>query len=250
MRALAAIPTLIAVLIGPLVGSPAPRTAEPPRDLADYVLFAFDDFTTKGLDIEGGAIGVNDGRLTANGAIDGPMAALVANEVKLDQATQCHQLFANTVLATGPTCGPAMSFATPIIADPVAACDYPAVFPACNSAKPITLNPGDSLTLAPGVYGDLDLMNSGSSSASLTLSGGTYVFCSINGSRHSDIEAANPADVYVTGNIDFGPQSFTRPEQGSGVHSSEFRIFQAGGDVHAPHNSTLDLFLSSPNVQP
>src|SRR5512147_2380589 len=127
MRALAAIPTLLALLMGPL----AAHAAEPPRDLADYVLFAFDDFETKGLDIEGGAIGVNDGRLTANGAIEGPMAALVADEVKLDQATQCQQLFANTVLQTGPTCGPAMSFANPIIADPVDACDYPAAFPAC-----------------------------------------------------------------------------------------------------------------------
>ena len=244
MRTFAVVPLFVAVLVCPFMAS----AQEPPRDLADYVLFALDDLTTKGFDVEGGsAIGVNDGRLTANGAIQGA-ATLVADEVKLDQATTCQELFANVVLGTGPGCQPATSFVNPILADPIDECGYPDVFPACAPGNPVTVGPGETRTLAPGVYGALDMQNSGSSSSTLLLSAGSYVFCSISGARHGQIVATEPVDVFVAGNIDFGPQSFMRPEQGSGVEPSELRVFPSGLEVDVPHNATLDMFLCAPNA--
>jgi cysteine-rich repeat protein len=236
-----------------VIGAPSAK-AQPSSNLDDYVLFAEQSIRTKGLRVADGDIGVNQsgGRLDAPKfpAIAAPNSTVASDIVRIDESSQCMELFANTVIRTGPSCGPAMPFVTPIIADLQAACGFPDPFPACNPANPVVVKPGETRVLAPGVYGNV-FVKSGSFSGvvipgTLELTGGVYVFCNLRAGRNSRILFDSASVVNVVGIVNIGNNTFTGPAPGSGITADDIRFFVNGGSVHFSRISDVVMRLCAP----
>jgi hypothetical protein len=156
------------------------------RDIESYVLFAKSDLYFKGARpvvaatrgfIRGGDIGVNDAgqeaRICENYLMhmdDGTQ--VVGDTVHATNNCDLYDIYANTLMGSPPVVprnsGPTAFSPLPII-------DTLPNFPSftCNQANDITLAPSASLTLAPGVYGNLRANDD----STLTLQSGTYTFC-------------------------------------------------------------------------
>ena len=192
------------------------------RDIESYALFAKSDLYFKGARpivaatrgyIRGGDIGLNDVGAT------GDHARLCENYyTHMDDGTQAngdsmlssnncdfYDVYANSFSGSPPlvprNSGPT-SFTGPIIAS------LPS-FPSfsCNPANDVTVAPSDSLTLPPGVYGNLRLNDD----ATLTLQAGTYTFCDFSAGLtthvfNTDSTIVQDAGDWVTNNgIYWGP---------------------------------------------
>jgi hypothetical protein len=226
----------------------APAGAQPSQDIRSYVLLADTEFRTKGLTIEGGNLGVNDGSFFAGGAVDAPNSQIVANEVTLDPASLCAELFANNPAGV-PGCGPATGFSSPIFPDLATACGFPASFPACDPSMPLTLSGGTTVVLPPGVYGDVEVLGGGGNPPStLVLTGGNYVFCSMSFGREGKLLFQAPSTVNVVGDVELGNLTFTGPADGSGLGAEDLKIFVAGTEVHFSRQSEVRAFLCAPDA--
>ena len=207
IRALAAVAGAVALLS---IASPASAaTPDEPvhRDIDDYVLFATEKINIKGQDadatrgyIHGGDVGVNnpgeyagDPRLQicSNGKVFMDAGTqLVGDTMRLTNDCNVYDVYANTVAGSGTSSlhsGPT-AFSAPIIAN----LPQPPAF-ACNANAPIRVEPGDSLDLVPGTYGDLWVEDGGT----LTLHAGTYTFCDWNQGKDVTVHATNDTVVQI-----------------------------------------------------
>ncbi len=217
---------------------------QPPTTLGSYVLFALESLHTKGLTVEGGAIGVNDGDLQGlTGPIVAPASEIAAATVIIDPASRCRQLFSDQVGRTGPGCAPATAFASPLIASPGAACGYPATFPACDASRPVSIGAGATRVLGPGSYGALDITG-GSSPGALALAPGTYVFCSVRTGRGVVIGASGAVDVFVGGAVGLGPDTITGPA----APGAALRLFVSGSSMQFSRAAEVNALLCAPNA--
>jgi len=218
--------------------------AQPPATLGSYVLFALESLHTKGLTVEGGAIGVNDGDLQGlMGPIVAPASEIAAETVTIDVASKCRQLFGNRFVRTGPGCAPPTTFTSPLIAAPAAACGYPTPFPPCDANRPVSVGAGTTRVLPPGTYGSL-YVSGGSSPGSVVLSSGTYVFCSVRTGRGVGVAASGAADVFVTGDVNIGPDTATAPTGGSG----SLRIVTNGASIQFARAADVTALVCAPNA--
>src|SRR6185436_17604250 len=103
----------------------------------------------------------------------------------------CSALYSNTGGGSAPGCAPGGGVPEPIIADVPAACGFPGSFPACNPAAGVVVRAGRTV-LPPGVYGDVVVKSPGAL-ASLELTGGSYVFCSLRIGRHAEVRVRRPS---------------------------------------------------------
>jgi hypothetical protein len=221
------------------------------RDLRSYVLLAETSLRANGLTVASGDVGVNRvlGLLFAGKPLAAGSSVLVAPVVRIDGASSCQALFANTVLATGAACGPATAFTAPIVASGSAACGFPATFPACDSTRPKTVGAGGTLTLGPGTYGAVVIEGGGGGSGRLVLTGGSYTFCSLRAARGATIAFQGPSTVAVNGNVTLGNGTTAGPAPGSGLGAGDVVLHAAGTTVHFARNSRVQARLCAPNAR-
>ena len=233
-----------------LLGTAA--AAGPSHDLSTYVLFGDHGIRARGFRIDHGDVGVNQGSLTAHDAVDGPDSALAGDVVSVGGRSRCGQLFFTTAVAhSAPSCGPGTSYVGPLVADLPAACGVPDEFPDCSEGSAVDVAAGDERTLAPGVYGDVDVGGAASRHGRLVLTGGRYVFCSLRTRRGAVLEADSAAQVFVAGDVRIGPRSSLGPAEDLEIltQGSRFaisrnaevgaRVCALDGTLHVTDGATL-----------
>src|SRR5437867_7119315 len=153
---------LLAFLLALPAASPTTAAAQS-RDLETYVLFALKELRTKGLTLSSGDVGVNQagGILSASShhVVDAPQSQVVAEMMRMSSRSQCARQFANVYRET---CGPATQLSPlPLMPDPIQACGFPTVFPACSTdpAQEKMVADGQRLVLLPGTYEDVRVLN-------------------------------------------------------------------------------------------
>src|SRR5262245_22661590 len=171
-----------------------PRSAAPAvhHGLDRYALFASEVLRLRGLRALGGDLGVNAGTLAASRGLDAASSQVVAATVRTHDDVRCLALRTNAAVSTGPACPLAGSVGGAIISDLPAACGYPTSFPACDPAGRVVVAPGTTRVLAPGVYGEVVVAGAETDAGTLTLAGGTYVFCGLRVGRNGRITADAP----------------------------------------------------------
>src|SRR5262245_54866626 len=130
------------------VVSPLGATMGPSRNLDSYVLFAGSRIRARRLRITSGDVGVNRGSLRIHDAITAPNSTVAADVVQVGERSQCAQIFFGTEVDGAPGCGPGRPYTSPLIADPGAACEFPAAFrDECAGAPAIDVAPREERTL-------------------------------------------------------------------------------------------------------
>jgi hypothetical protein len=244
-RVSTAIP-LVTFLLGTAVA------AGPSHDLSTYVLFGDHGIRARGFRIDHGDVGVNQGSITAHDAVDGPDSALAGDVVSVGGRSRCAELFFTTAVAhSAPSCGRGTSYVGPLVADLPAACGVPDEFPDCSDGPAVDVAAGDERTLAPGVYGDVDVGGAASRHGRLVLTGGRYVFCSLRTRRGAVLEADSAAQVFVAGDVRLGPRSSLGPAEDLEIltRGSRFaisrnaevgaRVCALDGTLHVTDGATL-----------
>jgi hypothetical protein len=221
-------------LFAALLGSALATTvaAQPSADLHDYVLFAGTSIKLKDANLLNGDVGVNafEGWLIAAHTFSAPSSVVAADEVRFDKEpanSVMQQLYAN-VVDLGPD---GMPFATPIVADLAAGCDFPSPFPGCNENSPVGVDPGITVTLHPGTYGTVRMRGTPAAAGVIELTGGAYVFCDLKLSRNAEIRALAPSTIQIVERASFGPNTSFAPDAGSGLGANDVQLFVAGSQV-------------------
>jgi hypothetical protein len=223
-------PALFAAILA--LASATTVAAQPSADLHDYVLFAGSIIKMKDANVLNGHVGVNafEGRLIASHTFTAPGSVVTADEARFDKEpanSVMQQLYANVVVS-GPE---GMPFATPIVADLAAGCDFPSPFPGCDELSPVGVDPGLTVTLHPGTYGTLRMRGTPAAAGVIELTGGEYVFCDVKLSRNAEIHALAPSTIQVVDKASFGPNTVFGPAAGSGLEADDVRLFVAGSLV-------------------
>jgi hypothetical protein len=86
-------------------------------------------------------------------------------------------------------------------------CQIPVPNFTCGGQE-IIVSPGSSVSLTPGVYGRVRVLNG----ATLDLDQGTYTFCDVKMGREATIIAHGPALLQIVGNLRIGSGSFFGPQ--------------------------------------
>ena len=226
--------------------------AQPSSNVDDYVLFATGTIKTKGVTISDGDVGVNDpgGRLIAPRFFTAPNSVVASDRVRFDRNpsnTVLQQLYANVVEQYGPT--PTGPVATPIIADVAAACGYPDPFPPCAPGVDVDVAVSTTTVLPAGTYGKVRVHGTSASSASLVLTGGTYVFCDLKASRNAQVRVQAPSTIDVIGRVTFGPSTFLGPDGGSGLVASDIHLYSSGPLVKLTRDSFSNARICAPSAK-
>ncbi len=237
------LPVLLVALVL-LAGAPA--AAEISHSLADYSLFGSESLRLRDVTAGDGDLGVNQGRLTARGSLTAPSSQLVADEVKLEPTATCEAVLANVVDGSAPACAAGGGVTTPIIADVSGACGFPDPFPACNEAAGVVLR-GGRRTLAPGVYGAVQLKSAGGP-ATLELTGGTYVFCSLDLRRDAELLVRAPSQIQVVGKLRLGAGANLAPAPGT-VTARDLTIFANGKNVLVSRGAIVRASICAPTAK-
>jgi hypothetical protein len=231
--------------------SPAVPADRPDPDLQSYVLFATQDIRTRGLRVRGGNVGVNAGRLIIRRELDAPSSQVIADTVEFLPINSCvaGELFAN--FPTSGPCGPAKPFTGPIFGpnDSVTqACGFPPPF-ACDPTGPknITVEPGQTVTLPAGRYGEIVVRGRSGSVGTLAMEGGDYVFCSLRSSSKTAILFRAPSTVKVNGDVRIGASSFVGPDPGARIAASDIRFFTTGQRVGFRQRAEVHGQFCAPN---
>lgn len=119
-----------------------------------------------------------------------------------------------------------------------ALCPLPAA--TCDAGQPVTVLPGESQALPPGVYGTLVVQDG----ASVTVAAGDYTFCEIRTGRSSAITAIGFTIVHVTGNVRIGSDSSLGPDTGVPLPA----LYIGGTKLRVSQGGVLRAVVSAPNV--
>jgi hypothetical protein len=227
------------------IAAPATASAQS-HDLSSYVLFALDEFRSKGLAVASGNLGVNDGLLHAHGPVLAPNSEIAADVVQIDEDSVCDALYANTVMKTGEDCPAPSRVVAPVdapmldLAEILDACDFPVPFPACNGDDRRVPH-GATLELPGGTYGDVDVAGGGGGGGAGTLrlhAGANYVFCNLRLAPRARFQVVGTGAprVYVAGNVAFGGATRVEPIElwVNGAHAHFSRQSRVAGRVCAP----------------
>ena len=230
----------------------------PTTRLDDYALFASDLLRTRGLlSVDGLAVGVNRGSLLTHGPLDANDQDVVVGGsnglVRLRSGSDCGTLFAFPAKVIGTNCSSSavMSFVGPIVDNVPAACGFPVTFPSCGGSD-VTVGHDQSLTLAGGSTsnptrrGKVLLRGGGPGAGSLTLTGGTYVFCSLRVGRGASLFVGSAAQVFVAGDVQLFPDSIVGPTNPAA--SSALGAFVNGDRVRISRRSRFTGRVCAPNA--
>lgn len=108
----------------------------------------------------------------------------------------------------------------------------------------VTVAKGESLTLPPGAYGRVRVLNG----ATLELAGGAYCFADVKLGRKAKITVAAPVDVTSMGRYVSGPYSRLIAASGSGVGAAEISVGVAGPQVKLSHRAKVFGVFYAPNA--
>lgn len=227
-RTLHVIPPLT-VALALLLGTSEPAGAQS-RALRDYVVFAGSEFRTRGLQVQRGDVGVNEGALLIrNGFVIAPQSELSGTSVLVPPDATCRQQVTTTAFAAAPGCPAIPSFQSPFAGDDAiaAACGFPMPFPACSTApeRAVTVGPGEDRVLEPGAYGAVVVRGAADSPGRLRLRIGTYTFCSLRTYRGAQIILEGATTLQVAGDIRLATQSLVTP---TGIDPETIKLFGAG----------------------
>jgi hypothetical protein len=219
-------------------------------DLDDYVLFAEELLKPKALLVPCGSIGVNapTGLLKQTSGITLTLGDCVANTARMDGlGTIGGTLFAN--ITVNPT-EPPTAFTPPVLVGTIAAnCGFPGSFPVCNLAAPVTVDPGTTLSLPPGTYGNV-MVKGGydeflvANPGILQLQGGTYTFCNVKLARFAEVRALAPVTLNVDGKLKMTSDNFFGPDAGS--VASDVVVYVNGTKVRYSRDSTVKAEVCAP----
>src|SRR5262249_54416023 len=97
---------------------------------------------------------------------------------------------------------------TPFTAPIIAPADLPSL-PAfsCDPQSPIDVAQGASLSLAPGVYGNVRVNDD----ATLELGSGTYTFCDLSGGKHRTLLTSDDTVVQIASGLTMNDDSYSGP---------------------------------------
>lgn len=227
----------------------AARPAHAQRtDMGHYVLFASEELRSRGLTVERGDVGVNQGTLFVRSGVvlDAPNSELSADRASVPVDATCRRLIARSPGPSAPNC-PAVTTFVPPFAGPeavAAACGYPDEFPACDPARTVEVLPGETRTLEPGTYGQVTVRSSGSARSVLVLRPGAYRLCGLRTARGARVTFEGPTSLYVTGTVRFGSQSVVNA---SGVDSHLIDLYAAGSIVRVAREAEATLRVCAPH---
>jgi hypothetical protein len=129
-------------------------------------------------------------------------------------------------------------FAAPPLPLQTPCCSLPAF--SCGTV-PVVIGRGESLSLAPGVYGALRVLNAGR----LELAPGTYTFCSIKVGRDARIEPLGAVTINVEDSVRVGVDSHMDAAPGQPA----IILNVAGRRVKFTQNAVVRAFVTAPNAQ-
>jgi hypothetical protein len=223
------------------------------RDLGTYLLFGLRELHTKGPQLQSGDLGVNESTgvfyVSPHGQLVAPQSEVVADVVTGSLPSLCKRLFSNLVTRTMFSCGPPTAFTLPILPDPTTSCGFPTPFPACSSdvAAAKTVLGGFVLSLAPGTYGAMTVLNGGT----LILPGGDYRFCSLRAARNANILVQGPTTIEVSGLVNLGNAVFLGPQPrgASTVSPRDIHLFVNGPMVHLAGHADVRAALCAPGAE-
>jgi hypothetical protein len=223
--------------------TPLAATAAVHQTLDAYSLFAIQTMRVRNLRAGDGDLGVSQGTFVARGTLTAPTAQIAADKADVDDTAECSALFANTVGGSGPACAPGGGVPEPIIADVPAACGFPVSFPVCNDAASLTVRAGRTV-LPPGVYGDVVVKSQGAL-ATLELTGGSYVFCSLRVGRHAEVRFRAPSQIHVAGTMKLGVGAALAPADGMSAALAA-TLYVAGKSITLDRDARLLASLCAP----
>ena len=237
-----------------LATSVARAWADVPRDLEDYVILAVQHARIKNLSsVTQGNVGVNtaaSGSIARSGLELGKKVTLadgtvaVADQCRLGNGTRVDDLFTNALLSLPASIQVGGSGPTPFGPLPIVANIPP--LPAFAPGSGLTVVPKNgSLTLAPGAYGTVMVLNVGT----LTLTGGTYEFSTLATGKHARILVAAPSVVNIAKDMRIGDRSAFGPSTPA-VGARQVHVNVGGKRVRfgASSNVAIDLLATNAYV--
>ena len=197
---------------------------------------SFAVYVTEAIEMNSGALvtGCNVGVQNTTGPFLGGGAAAYFNSGATIQSTQTLYAY-STYLNSGVSLGPldtnvltAHSGSTHGTVSTFPAMPAPPSTPSATAGTTsVTLNSGQSRTLAAGAYAGVTV-NSG---ATLSLTGGTYVFSSLTLNSNATMAVSAATTVSVTGSGSFNSGSFAGPASGSGLTAKSLVLYFDGSSA-------------------
>ena len=224
------------------------RAAAQSTNITDYVLLASEQIKASRLAVVSGDVGVTMGTFFSRKALSAPTSDLGAPVVKLDNGSNCADLFANVAVGAGGSCANPQKFTNPFD-DLATACGFPEPFPTCNPGAPaISVGHGQTLNLAPGVYGDVKVEGGAGGNGSLVLNG-VYRFCSLTVSKRGKVLFSGPSTVNVAGKMNLSTSTELGPKPGSGTDVDAINFFLNGSSAKFSRKSTVKAIMCGPDTQ-
>jgi hypothetical protein len=203
---------------------PGAQAATARRTLDAYALLASEELRVRALHVRRGDIGVTSGRFISAGTLDAAGAQVVADRVRLVGGATCAAVLTRTAKGGGPKCPIRRGDPGAVIADLAEACGIPPTLPACNPAHSVSVGRRATRTLPAGAYGDVVVAG-----ATLELTGGRYVFCSLRAVRRAQVHVHGPSEIIVAGKM--GLDGTLVPAPGVALSPNDVRIFVGGPRV-------------------
>src|SRR5262245_11901787 len=114
MRPAVTIRHTLAVLLSMLTLGSGGRAMAQSTVLRDYVVFATNEFRTRGLQVQRGDVGVNDGDFSVpNGFVSAPLSELSGTTVLVPSDATCRQQVVGRSFFSAPLCPSIQNFSRP-----------------------------------------------------------------------------------------------------------------------------------------
>jgi hypothetical protein len=240
--------------VKPAIGTPS-RPVD--TDINAYVLFATQTLSLKGAEnanfghISGGDIGVNapwtpaanpawsangsEMNVCSNGSLQmDPGSQVVADSLRASNLCGFWDVYANQVVGS-PAMVPQNSGSNPFTPPVLTMPAFPSF--ACNAAQPVTVPKHGSITLPPGVYGDLNVRDN----ATVQFLDGTYTFCNLN--------AGQGITLNNTPNDTFRFAGSFSVNQGGVIGPNASPVYVQGTTANFSVGSTISALFYAPNGQ-
>jgi hypothetical protein len=174
-----------------------------------------------------------------SGAKIDPAQTLYASSVYLNSGAEIGPLAATQVTAhSGSSHGAVSSF--PVMPAP------PALLAATAGTMAVTLNSGGAKRLAAGAYGSVTV-NSG---ATLTLTGGTYVFSSLTLNSGATLGVTTATSLSVTGAASFNSGSYAGPQLTTGLTARALSLyFDSAANVNFNSGARVRALVVATNAK-
>jgi len=120
----------------------------------------------------------------------------------------------------------------------------PALPSATAGSTGVTLNSGQSRTLAAGAYGSVNV------NGTLSLTGGTYVFSSLTINSGGSVSVSAATTLSITGSGNFGSNAYLGPASGSGLTAKSLVLyFNGSSGINLNSGATIQALVVATNAK-